>query len=153
MNTELRRRAYLDAMQKAGYARDCAVFMAILRAERFPAKQRAALKAPLGAAIAALAPTNGAKSSFKVAGLKTVPLDALASGAQSCEELENLYNQSAAAAAKIQALVADDGEVNGTDVKVDRTAFIYTALRTRFEDPMSKKDVQDHDDLLKFQKR
>jgi hypothetical protein len=145
--------AYLDAMEKAGYPRDCAVFTAILRVERLPAKQRAAIKGPLGAAIAALAPPNGAKNSFKVAGLKTVPLDAIASGAQSCEELENLYNQSAAAAAKIAALVADDAEAQGTDIKVDRTAFIYTALRTRFEDPMSKKDVQDHDDLLRFQKR
>jgi tetratricopeptide (TPR) repeat protein len=143
---------YLDAMQKAGYQRDCAVFNAILRAERFPAKQRAAVKAPLGAAIAALAPTNGAKDTFKIAGRKA-PLDSIASGAQSCEELESLYNESAAAAAKIQALIANGADGEGTDVKVDRVAFIYTALRTRFEQPMSKKDIQDHDDLLKFQKR
>jgi len=144
--------AYLDAMQKSGYTRDCAVFSAVVRVERFPAKQRAAVKGPLGAAIAGLAPTNGAKDSFKIQG-REAPLDSLASGAQTCEELENIYYESSAAVAKIQALVAEGADGEGTEVKVDRTAFIYTAVRTRFERPMSKRDVQDHDDLLRWEKR
>jgi hypothetical protein len=142
---------YLDAAAKAGYARDCAVFMAILRVERLPPARRGAVKGPLKAAIAALAPKNGTKDEFKLGGRDTIPLDAVASGAQSCEELEALYAQTSAAAAKVgAALAAVGGDSGGTVISVDRTAFMYTALRARFEHPMSTKDVRDHDDAQRY---
>ena len=52
--------AYLDGLTKAGYERPCAVFMAILRAELLPPSKRAALKGPLRAAIASVAPAKEA---------------------------------------------------------------------------------------------
>jgi hypothetical protein len=122
--------AYLDGLAKAGYDRPCAAFMAIVRAERLPSGQRAALHGALRSLIASLAPPGDAAADDD----KTVHRVAesgvnISSGAQSCEELDGFYAQMSAAMAK-------------ASLSLDRESFMYGALKTRFERPMSREDIR-----------
>ena len=141
--------AFLNAMTAAGKTPECALFTAILRAEQLPRARRASLKGPLIAALAPLAPKNGETVAFKAGGRKLISMPSLASGAQSCQELDDLFAELSRGAAKMRAAMAaigDDGSSGENSVALDRSAFIYGALRTRIEDPMSKADIKAADD-------
>jgi hypothetical protein len=141
--------AYLNALTASGKTPTCALFTAILRAEQLPRPQRAALKGPLMAALAPLAPKNGEKVEFKVGGRKTMSMPAVASGAQSCQALDDMFAELSRGAARIaeaMAAVGDDGSSGENAVALDRSAYMYGALRTRLERPMSKADRQAADD-------
>ena len=139
--------AYLDGLTKAGYDRPCAVFMAIVRAERLPPGKRAALKGPLGTALASVAPAKEAAAESKEAGRVLRGGADISSGAQTCEELDGFYDQIAAAMANAAAMVGGEGPP-ATDVGVvDRPTYIYRALRARFEHPMSKEDIRQQAEL------
>jgi hypothetical protein len=140
--------AYLDGLTKAGYDRPCAVFMAIVRAERLPPGKHAALKAPLGAAIASVAPAKEAAAESKEAGRVLRGGADISSGAQTCDELDSFYEQISSAMANAAALVGGEAP-SGTEASgvVDRPTFIYRALRARFEHPMSKEDIRQQAEL------
>jgi hypothetical protein len=141
--------AYLNASTAAGKTPACALFTAILRAEQLPRPQRTALKAPLMAALAPLAPKNGEKVEFKAGGRKSISMPAVASGSQSCQELDDMFAELSRGAAKMaeaMAAIGDDGSSGENAVSLDRTAYMYGALRTRLEHPMSRADRQAADD-------
>ena len=100
--------AYLDGLTKAGYERSCAVFMALLRAERLPPGKRAALKAPLGAAIAPVAPGKDAAAESKESGRVLRSGADLSSGAQTCEAARRFRQPIASAMANAAAMVGEE---------------------------------------------
>src|SRR5262249_23414254 len=94
--------AYLKAMTDGGKSPECGVVDGIVGGEGLPKAERAALKGPLTAALAPLAPKSGEKVEFKINGQKTISMPSVASGAQSCRELEDLFAELSRGAARMR---------------------------------------------------
>jgi hypothetical protein len=138
--------AYLEAMTKSGYERDCAVFMAILRWERLSPQERAVLKKPLREAVDSLAPPPTVASKAKPGQPEEVNLDDVLhadralSAAQSCLELDRNFATIANGTDKLNGTLAIGGDDEKIVVTTYRQVFMHDVLRQRLEQTSSTKD-------------